>query len=352
MKILALNSSPRVGGQSKTEMMLDWVVAGARDAGGDVEVVNLKDKKIRNCVGCFSCWTKTPGRCIQKDDMSAELFPKWIESDLVIYATPLYFHTMNATMSAFVERTLPTVYPFLEFDGEKTFHPLRHKIPPAVWLSVCGFPEKFEFDVFSDYLNRTSHKDARIVAEIYRPGAESMMESLYGSVVADIRDATIQGGRELVQNMEIAPGTMERITQPIDDLESFRTMGNLFWKTCIAEGVTPKQFNAKKMIPRPDSMESFMAILSFKFNNDAPGDLEATLQFTFSGEVEGFCHFLIKDGKSTAESGALDTPDVTVETPFELWMDIMTGKADGQQMFLEEKYKVHGDFELMLKLFQ
>ncbi len=352
MKILALNSSPRVGVQSKTEMMLNWLVEGMREAGGDVEVVNLKEKKINNCIGCFTCWTKTPGRCIHKDDMSEELYSKWAEADLVVYATPLYYHTMNAAMSAFRERTLPSIQPFLEHDGEKTHHPLRHKVPPAVWLSVCGFPEKFEFDVLSDYLKRTTHEEGRIVAEIYRPGAESMSGDMYTEILADIRDATIQGGRELVRSMEIAPETMERISQPIGDTELFNRTGNLFWKTCIAEGVTPKQFHAKKMVPRPDSLESFMDILTFKFTMDAPGALEATVQFTFSGEVEDFCHFCIENGGATAHKGPADAPDVTVETPFELWMDIMTRKADGQQMFLEEKYKVHGDFELMLKLFQ
>jgi predicted lipid carrier protein YhbT len=33
-------------------------------------------------------------------------------------------------------------------------------------------------------------------------------------------------------------------------------------------------------------------------------------------------------------------------------MDIMTRKADGQQMFMEQKYKVNGDISLMIQLFQ
>jgi len=62
MKILALNSSPRTGSQSKTELMLNHLVKGMREAGADVEVVNLRKKKINNCIGCFTCWTKTPGK--------------------------------------------------------------------------------------------------------------------------------------------------------------------------------------------------------------------------------------------------------------------------------------------------
>src|SRR5512139_564563 len=124
MRILAINSSPRSGGQSITELMLNHLSEGMRDGGAEVEIVNLREKAIRNCIGCFTCWTKTPGKCIHKDDMTSELFPKWLASDLVVYATPLYYHTMNAAMSAFRERTLPVAFPFFEQDDDgKMFHP-------------------------------------------------------------------------------------------------------------------------------------------------------------------------------------------------------------------------------------
>ena len=207
MKILAINSSPRIGGQSKTELMLNHLVEGMREAGAEVDVVNLREKKIKNCIGCFTCWTKTPGRCIHKDDMTRELFPKWLESDLVVYATPLYYHTMNAAMSKFRERTLPAIQPFFEkSDDGKTFHPLRHKIPAAVWLSVCGFPEESEFDALSDYLNRTRHKGETLAAEIYRSGAETITHPFFKEKATDVLDATKQAGRELVESMKILPG--------------------------------------------------------------------------------------------------------------------------------------------------
>ena len=47
MKILALNSSPRTGGQSKTEIMLNSLVNGMREAGAEVEIVALREKKLK-----------------------------------------------------------------------------------------------------------------------------------------------------------------------------------------------------------------------------------------------------------------------------------------------------------------
>ena len=102
MKVLALNSSPRGDGESKTAIMLNSLVAGMQESGAEVEVVALHRKKIRTCDGCFTCWTKTPGTCIHKDDMTRELFPQWLKADLVVYASPLYHFTVNAVMKAFI----------------------------------------------------------------------------------------------------------------------------------------------------------------------------------------------------------------------------------------------------------
>jgi putative sterol carrier protein len=116
--------------------------------------------------------------------------------------------------------------------------------------------------------------------------------------------------------------------------------------------VTPKEFQEKKMVPRPDSLESFMFLLPFGLNSKAAGDKKVILQFKFSGDVEDSCYFTIEKGKIDAKRGTWENPDLTIETPFDVWIDIMTRKADGQQMFMEQKYKVYGDLSLMMQLFQ
>jgi multimeric flavodoxin WrbA len=332
--------------------MLNHLVEGMREAGAEVEVINLREKKIKNCTGCFTCWTKTPGTCIQEDDMTNEIFPKLLASDLVVCASPLYFHFINGAMSTFIERTLPAAQPFFERSAGKTGHPLRNKVPASVILSVCGFPEESEFDALSEFLHRTRHKDVTIVAEIYRAAAESLTNPFLKDKADDVLDATKLAGRELVEGMKILPETMERIRQPLVDPEVFSELGNIFWKTCIAEGVTPKEFREKKMVPRPDSIESFMLLFPYGLNSETAGNRKIILQFDFSGEVADSCYFIIEKENVSAEEGSKENPDITIETPFELWMDIMTGKADGQQMFMDQKYKVDGDLSLMIQLFQ
>ncbi len=353
MRILALNSSPRSGSQSKTELMLNHLVVGMRDVGANVEVVCLREKTIKNCIGCFTCWTKTPGKCIHKDDMTKELLHKWLKSDIVVYATPLYNYAVNATLKAFIERTIPSLEPFFEIHNGRMFHPLRHKNPEVVVLSVAGMPDEEHFSALSAHVNYLSATPGRkLLAEIYRPAAEIMTSPFLQEKSNDILDATEQAGREVVQSMKISPETMARITQPLVEAQSFAQMVNVFWRTCIAEGVTPKEFAEKKMVPRPDSINSFMLLFPFGLNSEAVGDRKINLQFNFSGEVTDPCYFIIEQGNVSAEKGEKQNPDITIETPFEIWMDIMTGKADGQQMFMEQKYKVDGDLSLMIQLFQ
>ena len=81
MNILAFNSSPRDHETSKTELVLQQFLEGATGR-GRVETLYLRDYKINHCLGCYSCWLQTPGRCVQKDDMTEVLLtgtltPTW-----------------------------------------------------------------------------------------------------------------------------------------------------------------------------------------------------------------------------------------------------------------------------------
>ncbi len=236
MKVLALNSSPRSSDKSKTELMLNCLSKGMREAGAEVETVALREKTIKHCKGCFTCWTKTPGICIHRDDMATELFSKWRESDVVIYATPLYNYAMTAMLKTFIERTLPAAQPFFEIHEGRMFHPLRHKVPAVVILSVSGMPDEEHFSALSAHVRYLyASPGRRLLAEIYRPAAEAMTSPFFKNQLDDILEATTQAGRELVRSMEIFPQTLKRITQPLIDAPSFVEVANEMWKTIIAE---------------------------------------------------------------------------------------------------------------------
>jgi multimeric flavodoxin WrbA len=216
MKVLALNSSPRGGGQSKTELMMNALVEGMRSAGAEVEIVPLRKRDIKNCVGCFKCWSdETPGVCAQKDDMTNDLYPKFIDSDLVVLSTPLYHFTVNATMKTFIERTLPIAKRDIKQYEGKSYHPLRVDPPAVVVVSVAGFAEESVFDQLSSYVHFL-YKN-KLIAEIYRPAAETMVFPDFKEKLKSILQATRDAGRELVNTQKVSPETMARIKQPLID---------------------------------------------------------------------------------------------------------------------------------------
>ncbi len=348
MKVLALNASPRIKGQSKTEIMLSSLVAGMERAGARVEVVSLRTKTVKNCIGCYTCWTKTPGRCIHRDDMATELFPAFIGSDIAVFATPLYHFTMNATMKAFIERTLPVLEPFLQQKGETTFHPLRGRHPAVVVLSVAGFPEQSVFSQLSSHMRFMYGKG--LIGEIYRSAAEAMVLGPYGKVRADILDAVTTAGVELVKTMRIDPATVERITQPIGDKTVMARAANIFWRTCIREKMTPEEMRAKGTVPRPESIEDFCLLMKMAFRPDRAAGLKAIIRFDFTGEQEGACSLSLSEHGVEESVQPGGRADLVVSAPFDVWMDILTGKADGQDALTKGWYTAEGDLSLLVRM--
>ena len=55
--------------------------------------------KINGCLGCEYCHTKGEGKCIQNDDL-AKIMPAYLESDMIVYATPIYYFDMSAQRAA------------------------------------------------------------------------------------------------------------------------------------------------------------------------------------------------------------------------------------------------------------
>lgn len=351
MKVMAINSSPRTGGESRSEKLLSLLVDGMRQEGADVGVSNLREYNIKFCQGCYNCWTKTPGVCIHKDDMSRILYPKLLESDIVVYSTPLYHRTFTANLKAFIERTLPASLPYLESDDHRTHHPARNKFPDVAMLSVAGFPELEEFKLLSDlaqYNFNTSN--CRLIAEIYGPGSQAFSQPMYRDVAADIYVAVKTAGQEIIRDGKVADQTMARITQPFQEKSKMIQTSNLFWQTCIDEKITPKQFDKRGAIPFQKTIEDMMLLMPLGINKSEAKTTDAKVQFILSGEQSGAFFLDIHHGVINALSGELDHADVIIKTPFELWRDIMEGKADGTQMLMDGKYQIEGDGDLFIKL--
>jgi multimeric flavodoxin WrbA len=98
-KILGVIGSPRRKGN--THILVSRILEGAEDAGALTETLFLNDLNIRECDGCHACWKGR--KCSKKDDMN-DLYPKIIESDVIIFGTPVYWYGPTALMKCFIDR--------------------------------------------------------------------------------------------------------------------------------------------------------------------------------------------------------------------------------------------------------
>jgi multimeric flavodoxin WrbA len=69
---MAINGSPRKE-KSSTYHILGPLLERRRAAGATTILAHLGHLQIKPCLGCFLCWVKTPGKCVQKDDLAAVL---------------------------------------------------------------------------------------------------------------------------------------------------------------------------------------------------------------------------------------------------------------------------------------
>lgn len=99
MKVLILNGSPRVGGNTTTAIAeLEKVF---REEGVEVETVQVGARDIRGCIACGRC--AETGRCVF-DDIVNELAPKLEAADGLVVASPVYYASANATLVACLTR--------------------------------------------------------------------------------------------------------------------------------------------------------------------------------------------------------------------------------------------------------
>ena len=98
-RILAVVGSPRKGGN--TDLLVQKMAEGAASKGAQVDIIHLAKLNIRECDGCHACWK---GKHCSKNDDMLEIYTKIIESDAIIFGTPVYWYGPTALMKCLIDR--------------------------------------------------------------------------------------------------------------------------------------------------------------------------------------------------------------------------------------------------------
>lgn len=100
--VLVISTSLRA--RSNSDLLAERLVAGAKEAGHQVEKISLKDKNIGFCRGCLAC-QKTQ-KCVLNDD-AVELAEKVRNADTLVFITPIYYYEMSGQLKTLLDRMNP-----------------------------------------------------------------------------------------------------------------------------------------------------------------------------------------------------------------------------------------------------
>ncbi|MBI9046971.1 MAG: flavodoxin family protein [Anaerolineaceae bacterium] len=103
----------------------------------DCQVVqlDLREMDLRYCTGCFDCWKKTPGRC-QVEDASYEIDRQVINSDFIIWASPLKKGFPTALLKKSIDKLIPLIHPYFEVVNNEAHHRPRYDKYPKIALLI------------------------------------------------------------------------------------------------------------------------------------------------------------------------------------------------------------------------
>jgi multimeric flavodoxin WrbA len=230
-KVLAINSSPNMA-NGNTARILNPFIDGMKEAGADVELFYLKKMKIRPCLGCLKCWTKTPGECIISDDMDGML-PKIKEADIMVFATPLYWDGVSGLMKMFMDRMTPLGEPFIEIIDGRSRHPVREGFAHGklVLVSTCGFFEEINFEPMLIHMKAAAFNLRREFAgALLRPNAMSIKPAEHFNIpLDDIYEAAKVAGVELIENGKMSEETIAAVGREFISLEQFAENANTYF---------------------------------------------------------------------------------------------------------------------------
>lgn len=100
MNIVAFNGSPRRKGN--TSLLLHELLRGAHDAGAQTEEIIAENLNLKYCRGCLRC--NRLQRCSIQDDDWQVLSQKIIAADVLVFASPVYFHHLTASLKKILDR--------------------------------------------------------------------------------------------------------------------------------------------------------------------------------------------------------------------------------------------------------
>lgn len=343
MNILAINGSPK-GERSNTwrltSAFLRGITAREESAYGRtpaVETLHVAKLNIKPCLGCFSCWSKTPGTCCLHDDMQA-IIEKILWADVIIWSFPLYYFGLPGPLKNLIDRQLPMSLPFMSVEAQNGGHPSRYDMSGkrTVVISTCGFyTAKGNYSGVTDLFDRLCGKGAYTAlfcgqGELFRVKELAERTDEYLSQVEKAGEEFADGG--------ITGETRAKLDQDLFPRDVFEAMADASWGVDESgEKEDPSLVFTRQMaaLYRREAWPGHDIVLDMHYT-----DIDKTYRIVLGARVSRV--------EEEPAGGFTANCTTQINTPLSVWRSIAAGEIAGDEALMKHMYSVEGDFNLMM----
>lgn len=344
MKVLVINGSPKGKGSNSyklTKAFLEGMELGVGSMEGEdpvcVEEIQVNRLDLKPCLGCFSCWNKTPGQCCIQDDMK-QVIEKLLWADVTIWSFPLYYFTVPGGLKNLIDRQLPMILPFMverEDQVGNGSHPTRYDMSgkKTVVISTCGFyTAEGNYDGVCSLFDHMCGKDRYTAifcgqGELFRVPELSQRTDEYLEYVKE-------AGREFTEGF-ISETTKAELDKLLYPREVFESLADASW------GID------KETGKKASDGQIFTKQMAALYQKESYSGKDKVLEMYYTDVDECYQIVLGKEGSQVLTDG-FQTFTTRIETPFTVWHSIAVGEIRGDEALMKHLYKVKGDFDLLL----
>lgn len=339
MKVLVLNGSPK-GEKSNTMCLTKAFLNGlAEKQPIQTEILPVCQMNLKPCIGCFACWSKTPGKCCLNDEMDG-VIKKMIDADIIIWSFPLYYFGLPSQLKTLMDRQLPMNLPFMtgavEGNVYSGAHPPRYDLSGKryVVISTCGFyTSNGNYDAVNFQFDRVLGKDR--YEKLYCGQGELFHVPELSKRTNEYLQFVNAAGIEFSQG-NITAKTKTNLDALLYPREAFEQMANASWGIMDRDNADTK-----------DASLAFTRQMAALYNKEAWSGKDKVLEMQYTDRNMAYQIVLQKEGHEVLMENFL--PYTTkIETPFTVWQQIAKNELDGQTALMEHLYRIDGDFDLMM----
>ena len=224
MKILVLNGSPKRDRSDTMHITRAFLEGMQETATQDIHVIDVIDRHIEYCTGCFAC-KRNGGTCIHNDDMKA-ILNEILESDLLLFSFPLYSYGMPAPLKALLDRTMPLSSMAMQKVGDRYEHVGQADFSRLRYLMICGcgFPNsKHNFEPAVAQFKQCFPCNHTIITIPESP----MFNAPEAKIVTEPRlELVRQAGKQFAETGEINTALLAEIGSPMIPDEQYAAIVN------------------------------------------------------------------------------------------------------------------------------